>query len=103
MIAVSELVEVVSAATGEPLATVRMIARRLIDDEVLPKAVGARIPRVTHEHAASFLFAVMATPAIKDSSRTAVAFGALVHNGTGDTTALQALSGLLRSLPKDPL
>jgi hypothetical protein len=102
MLAVSELVEVVAAAVGEPLATVRMIGRRLIDDEVLPKAVGARIPRVTHEHAASLLLAVLATPAIKDSARTAVRFGALVHNGLGPMTAVQGLSRLLRKLPKDP-
>jgi hypothetical protein len=100
---VSELVEVVSEATGEPLATVRMIARRLIDDEVLPKSVGARIPHVTPEHAASLLFAVMATPAIKDSARTAVAFSALMSNGmsANGETALDAVARLLRGLPKD--
>lgn len=106
MLSVSELVEAVSTAigeTGKPLPTVRMIARRMIDDEVLPKAVGARIPRVGHEEAASLLLAVMATPAVNASGRTALTFGALVHLGIGNQTAREAVGNLLRRLPKDPL
>jgi hypothetical protein len=103
MVAVSELVDLVAEATEEPVATVRMMARRLIDDDVLPKSVGARIPHVTHEHVASLLFTVIAKPAIKDSARTARAFGALVYNGRPGETALEAMARLLRRLPKHPL
>jgi len=104
MATISELVEVVAAATEESLPTVRMKARRLIDDEVLPKAVGARIPQASAEHAALLLFAVMAAPLVKDATRTALAYGKLTYNGyrAADTpTALRAVSRLLRDIPKD--
>jgi hypothetical protein len=103
MATISELVEMVAAATEESLPTVRMKARRLIDDEVLPKAVGARIPQATTEHAALLLFAVMAAPLVKDATRTALVYGKLTYNGypAADTsTALRTVSSLLRDLPK---
>jgi hypothetical protein len=103
MTTVSELVEVAAAATEESLPTIRMMARRLIDDEVLPKAIGSRIPQATTEHAALLLFAVMAAPLVKDATRTALVYGGLTYNGysaADTTTALQGVSKLLREIPQ---
>jgi hypothetical protein len=102
MLTVAQLNPVYSQAIGKPLPTVRMMARRFVDDAVFPKGSGRRVPYVTHEQAALFLLAVLAAPAVKDATRTAIAFGALVHNGIGDTTALQAVTDLLLRLPNDP-
>jgi hypothetical protein len=104
MATVSELVEVTAAATKEFLPTVRMMARRLIDDEVLPKAMGSRIPQVTTDNAAALLLAVAAAPLVKDATRTALAYGGLTYNGytaPETTTAQQAVSKLLRTIPHD--
>jgi hypothetical protein len=104
MTTVSELVEVMAAAAEESLPTIRMMARRLIDDGVLPKAIGSRIPQATAEHAALLLFAVMAAPLVKDATRTALVYGGLTYNGysaADTTTALQGVSRLLREIPQD--
>jgi hypothetical protein len=104
MATVSELVEVVAAATEELLPTLRMMARRLIDDGVLPKAVGKRIPQVTPDDAAALLLAVLPAPLVKDATRTALAYGGLTYNGytaPETTTAQQAVSKLLRTIPHD--
>jgi hypothetical protein len=101
---VSELVEVVAAATEEFLPTVRMMARRQIDDGIQPKAIGSRIPQVTADHAALLLFAVAAAPLVKDATRVALAYGGLTYNGytaRETTTAQQAVSRLLREIPHD--
>jgi hypothetical protein len=98
----SEFTQIFADETGRPLPTVRMTVRKLTDDELFPKATGRRVPQITHEHAAMLLIAVMASPAVKDSSRTVMSFGALVHDGRGKATALEAVTSLLHRLPKDP-
>jgi hypothetical protein len=99
---VAEFVELIADRTGEPLPTVRMMARRLVDDDVLPKATGRRVPRITHQQAAMLLLAVLAGPPVKDATRRATTYGALLHNGQRGGTALEAVVYLLRRLPKDP-
>ncbi len=99
MSSVMDLVEAVADATGEPVSTVRMVARRLIDDEVLPKSVGRRIAQVTTDHAGLLLFATLASPAVKDATRTALAYADLAYQGKeGADTALQAISDMLQSV-----
>jgi hypothetical protein len=100
---VAQYVELLADATGEPFPTVRMTARQQADGDVQPKASGRRVPNVTHEQAVMLLFAVMAAHPVKDATRTAKTYAALVHNGmpAGGETALEAVTRLLRRLPKE--
>lgn len=103
MLTVSELIDLAAKVRVEEFSTVRMISRRLIDAKILPKAVGSRIPHVTHEQAASFLLAVASTWSVyRDAPQNALIYGALVKEGmAGGQTALEALADLLRTLPTD--
>jgi hypothetical protein len=99
---VAELYEIVADVTRIPLSTVRMTARRMVDDELLPKGSGRRVPKVTWEEAALFLLVVSAGHPIKDASRTARTYAGLVKEGmAGGQTALEALVHRLRELPTD--
>jgi hypothetical protein len=105
MATVAKFVDLLAAATGEPFPTVRLTARQQADDDVQPKASGRRVPNITYEQAVMLLFAVMVAHPVKDATRTAKTYAALVHNGTsaGGETALEAVVRLLRRMPKDPL
>ena len=103
MATVAKFVDLLAAATGEPFPTVRLTARQQADDDVQPKASGRRVPNITYEQAVMLLFAVMAAHPVKDATRTAKTYAALVHNGmpAGGETALEAVARLLRRLPKE--
>jgi hypothetical protein len=103
MLTVSELVDLAAEVRVEDFSVLRMISRRLIDAETLPKAVGARIPHVTHEQTASFLLAVATTWSVyRDAPRNALTYGGLVKEGmAGGQTALEGLVDLLRTLPTE--
>ena len=99
---VSELTEIYATATRAALPTIRMSARRLTDEDLLPKGSGRRVPKVSYEDAARLLLAVGAGHAVKDSARMAVTYSGLVHDSGNGQTALEAVVDLLRSLPTDP-
>ena len=77
MASVSELAETVALYAAEPSALVNQIARELLNENLLPKSSGKRIAQVDASHAALLLFAVLASPRIKDAAAAARTYAAL--------------------------
>ena len=83
MASVSQLVRIVADATQAPMAGVKLRARKLLDDNLLPQSRGRQIAEVTSSDAANLLLAVMAADRHADASRVVVQRGGLLANGDG--------------------
>lgn len=61
MATVQELVTAFVATTGAPASRVRAVARKLLDQGVLPRSAGRRLAQVDLSHAAVLVFSYYAT------------------------------------------
>jgi hypothetical protein len=81
MPSVHQAVEVIINRTGIQPHIVTQSARRLREDEVLPISSGCKPAQIGAEHLALLLFASLTTQIVKDSTRKALNYGALVVEG----------------------
>lgn len=82
---VAEAISILEQVTDIAPATLRGVARQLIDDGVLPKSSGRRIGMIDTHHFAKLLYACFCAKSIKDATRVAEAYDALLLSGGGAT------------------
>lgn len=68
---VSQAVQILEQLTDVPSATIRGVARKLIDDGILPKSVGRRIETISPDQFIKLLLATYCSTTIADASRSA--------------------------------
>ncbi|MBP2229635.1 hypothetical protein J2847_002934 [Azospirillum agricola] len=71
MISVQEAVQEMTDIFKVPNARAKAIARRLIDDEVLPKSSGSRIAKITTNQFVKLIFACLCADKVNDATRVA--------------------------------
>ncbi len=64
---VKELIDLYASETGEPRTRVNQLARRLIDDGLMPKSSGSDIKQVDAASALNLLFAVAFADRVADA------------------------------------
>lgn len=74
---VNKGITALSGAFNIPEPTVKAYARQLMDDGVLPKSSGRRIPTLTPVQFVRLIFAVMCAPKISDAKGACEAYFAL--------------------------
>ena len=74
---VNKGISALSAAFNIPEPTVKAYARQLMDDGVLPKSSGRRIPTMTPDQFVRLIFAVMCAPKISDAKDACEAYFSL--------------------------
>ncbi len=77
MPSVAQLVDALAVVTGERQARVNMMARRLIDEGLMPKSSGRDIAQVDAASVANLIFAVAFAEKAADAARTAREWGDL--------------------------
>ncbi len=96
---VAQLVDVLALITGERQARVNMMARRLIDDGLMPKSSGRDIAQVDAASVANLIFAVAFAERAADAARAAREWGDLMwlpdeHIGPTDFETLKKVFGI---------
>jgi len=93
---VAQLVDALTEMTGERRARVNMMARRLIDDGLMPKSSGRDIAQVDAESVVNLLFAVAFAEKGADAARTAREWGdlKLVHKDDFQSKAAMKIYGI---------
>ncbi len=75
---VAQLVDALALITGERRARVNMMARRLIDDGLMPKSSGRDVAQVDAASVVNLIFAVAFAEKAADAARTAREWGDLM-------------------------
>jgi hypothetical protein len=93
---VAQLVDALTEMTGERRARVNMMARRLIDDGLMPKSIGRDVAQVNAESVVNLLFAVAFAERGADATRTAREWGDLkwVHKDDFHTKTAMKVYGI---------
>lgn len=99
---VRETVQFMAEVTGAPVSRVNQIARRLLDDGLLPKSSGKDIKHINSFEAGLLLCAVAHTDTVANASKVAQDFASLPYRGEAttiwthqDNDNRQAVSNLL--------
>jgi hypothetical protein len=77
MATVAQAVEAFRIYANEPAPRSRQIARHLVDDDLLPKAAGKRIPHLSAVEVATYLLAISTAKKAADAARCATTWGGM--------------------------
>ena len=81
MASVAQLVKRIAEVTEANEGTVRLYARQLLEDYILPGSVGRRVAQVEPLHVALLLIAVMTLGKARDATRYVRVFGNMTSGG----------------------
>ena len=89
MSTVSECAHALATAMNEDLSFVKQVARRLVDDGLLPKSSGRNFAHVDDGQLSLLMLAVQTTDGFAASSKSALAYGGLLFTGEAGELTLK--------------
>ena len=101
MASVREMSEVLAEVLGEPLPTVRLVTRALLDDGLLPRSQGKRIAQVTGRDIATLILGLYGAPVVREAAAAVRRYGDMTLDGIeAPASAPQKLKAAIAHEPK---